>query len=254
MGSRASTASDLIDDLWKGETQDSVDPLRPSSLGRMKHPHFEHVGEHLDRVRDGYAYIPDPDQIYLGRQEADHFWELIGLRLQGCPVVVLAALRFERLDRKGVPDSRESLATYLSTPSAGGGDEGRLTALLPHKDQKIPQFLNGLRAGREFAPVSIDRVRVEVAFDFRADNPSGVKDLRDAASPLRSHYYRTVGGHVLRGESHELQAIEGAVHRFIAVRSAEQLHPRGVIRMPTLFIAHRFIGLQVDVSRVSRLT
>ena len=83
----------------------------------MKHPHFQHVGEHLERVRDGYAYIPDPDQIYLGRQEADHFWELIGLRLQGCPVAVLAALRFERVDRKGVPDSRESLATYLSTPA-----------------------------------------------------------------------------------------------------------------------------------------
>ena len=65
----------------------------------MKHPHFEHVREHLERVRDGYAYIPDPEQVYLGRQEEDHFWELVGLRLQGCPVVVLAALRFERLER-----------------------------------------------------------------------------------------------------------------------------------------------------------
>ena len=65
----------------------------------MKHPHFEHVREHLERVRDGYAYIPDPEQVYLGRQEKDHFWELVGLRLQGCPVVVLAAIRFERLDR-----------------------------------------------------------------------------------------------------------------------------------------------------------
>ncbi len=80
----------------------------------MSHPHFEHVAEHLARVRDGYQFIPDPDQVYLGRQEKDHFWELVGLRLQGCPVVVLAALRFERLDRKGVADSRESLAAYLS--------------------------------------------------------------------------------------------------------------------------------------------
>ena len=214
----------------------------------MKHPHFEHVREHLERVRDGYAYIPDPEQVYLGRQEEDHFWELVGLRLQGCPVVVLAALRFERLDRKGVPDSRVSLATYLSTPPPGGGIGGRLNALLPHKDQKIAQFLTGLRAGREFAPVSIDRVRVEVAFDFRADNPSAVKDLKDAASPLRSHYYRTVKGHVLRGESHELNPVEGAEHRFVAVRSPQQLLPQGVIAMPPLFIAHRFVGLQVDVT------
>ncbi|HUP52473.1 MAG TPA: hypothetical protein VM198_08355 [Longimicrobiales bacterium] len=214
----------------------------------MKHPHFEHVREHLERVRDGYAFIPDPEQVYLGRQENDNFWELVGLRLQGCPVVVLAALRFERMDRKGVADSRESLAAYLSTQTPGSADARRLTALLPHKDQKIPQFLAGLRAGREFAPVSIDRVRVEVAFDFRADNPSAVKGLRDAASPLRSHYYRTSRGHVLRGESHELKPVEGSEHRFIAVRSPEQLLPQGIIHLPTVFMAHRFIGLQVDVS------
>ncbi|MEQ1855196.1 MAG: hypothetical protein ABL963_01935 [Longimicrobiales bacterium] len=215
----------------------------------MTHPHFEHVAEHLARVRDGYQFIPDPDQVYLGRQEKDHFWELVGLRLQGCPVVVLAALRFERLDRKGVPDSRESLAQYLSTPAPGTvGTERRLVALLPHKDHKIPQFLTGLRAGREFTPVSIDRVRVEVAFDFRADNPSTLKDRRDAAGPLRQQYYRTVEGHVVRGESHELRPVEGSEHRFVAVRSAEQLLPEGVIAMPTIFMAHRFVGLQVDVT------
>jgi hypothetical protein len=96
--------------------------------------------------------------------------------------------------------------------------------------------------------VSIDRVRVEIAFDFRADNPSATKDLRDAASPLRNHYYRTSQGHVLRGESHELKPVEGSEHRFIAVRSPEQLLPQGVISLPTLFMAHRFIALQVDVS------
>lgn len=218
----------------------------------MKHPHFDHVREHLERVRDGYAYIPDPEQVYLGLQEEDHFWELVGLRLQGCPVVVLAALRFERLERRGVRDSRESLATYLSAPAAGEGK--RITALLPHKDQSIPQFLMGLRAGREFAQVNIDRVRVEVAFDFRADNPSAVKDLREAAGPLRSHYYRTSAGHVLRGESHELSAVAGSEDRFLAVRAPEQLLPRGVIQLPTLILAHRFVSLQVDVtSEAARL-
>jgi hypothetical protein len=214
----------------------------------MKHPHFEHVQEHLDRVRDGYAYIPDADQVYLGLQEEDHFWELVGLRLQGCPVVVLAAIRFERLDRKGVPDSRASLAACLSTPSAGSDGKSRITALLPHKDQSISQFLMGLRACREFAPVSIDPVRVEVAFDFRADNPSAVKDLRDAASPLRSHYYRTTAGYVVRGESHDLTPVEGVEHRFLAIRSPEQLLPQGLIHLPTLFVAHRFVSLQVDVT------
>lgn len=216
----------------------------------MKHPHFLHVREHLERVRDGYSFIPDPESIYLGRVEADHFWELVGLRLQGCPVIVLAALRFERQERMGVPDARESLATYLSTtPDPEGGPRGRLTALLPNKDQEIPGFLSGLRGGRQFAPVSIDRLRVEVAFDFRADNPSAVRDLREAASPLKSQYFRTVSGHVIRGESHAVEMpLGGAEARFLAVRSPEQLLPQGVIRLPTVFVAHRFIGLQVDVT------
>ena len=48
----------------------------------MKQPHFLHVREHLERVRDGYSYIPDPESVYLGKVEGDHFWELVGLRLQ----------------------------------------------------------------------------------------------------------------------------------------------------------------------------
>jgi hypothetical protein len=216
----------------------------------MKHPHFMHVREHLERVRDGYSYIPDPESVYLGKVEADHFWELVGLRLQGCPVIVLAALRFRREERMGVPDARESLATYLSaTPDPDGSHPGRLAAILPNKDQEIPAFLSGLRGGRTFAQVSIDRMRVEVAFDFRADNPSAVRDLREAASPLRSHYYRTVDGHVFRGESHEVETpLGGPLPRFLAVRAPEQLLPQGVIRLPTVFVANRFIGLKVDVT------
>lgn len=220
---------------------------RPRERILMKQPHFEHVKEHLERVRDGYSFIPDAESIYLGQQEKDHFWELVGLRLQGCPVIVLAALRFRREARPGVPDARMSLASYLSVnPDPEAKDARRLTALLPNKDQEIPAFLAGLRAGREFAPVSIDRLRVEVAFDFRADNPSAI---RDKAAPLRSHYFRTVSGHVLRGESHQVdEPLGGQVARFLAVRSPEQLLPQGVIALPTVFVAHRFIGLQVDVT------
>lgn len=215
----------------------------------MKQPHFLHVREHLERVRDGYSYIPDPESVYLGRVEGDHFWELVGLRLQGCPVVVLAALRFERQERPGVSDARESLATYLSANPDPDARNGRITALLPHKDQEIPAFLNGLRAGREFSPVSIDRLRVEVAFDFRADNPSAVRERREAAAPLRSHYFRTSSGHVLRGESHMVETpLGGPAARFLAVRHPEQILPQGLIRLPTVFIAHRFIGLQADVT------
>ncbi|MGB1655779.1 MAG: hypothetical protein ACPHO4_00425 [Longimicrobiales bacterium] len=215
----------------------------------MKNPHFKHVREHLERVRDGYSFIPDPESIYLGRVEENHFWELIGLRLQGCPVTVLAALRFARQERMGVPDARASLAALLSANQEPNPDGYTIEALLPNKDQEIPQFLSGLRAGREFAPVRIDRLRVEVAFDFRADNPSAVREAREAAAPLKGQYFRTVTGHVFRGESHPVEMPLGAPEaRFFAVRGPEQLLPQGVIRLPTLFVAHRFIGLQADVT------
>jgi len=216
---------------------------------KQQQPHFAHVQEHLERVRDGYSYIPYPESIYLGHQEGDHFWELIGLRLQGCPVIVLAALRFERIERKGVADSRQSLASYLTeNPDPDRPEGGRLVAFLPNKDEAIPQFLTGLRAGKELTPVSIDRARVEVAFDFRADNPAASRDLVEAAPPLTTHYYRTVEGHVLRGESHNVEPADAPFHRFIAIKSPQQLLPQGVIHMPTLIVAHRFIGLQVAVA------
>ncbi len=215
----------------------------------MQSPHVKHVREHLERVRDGYSFIPDPESVYLGRIEEDHFWELVGLRLQGCPVTVLAALRFARQERTGIPDARASLAALLS---AGGGTApgaSTIEALLPNKDQEIPQFLAGLRAGREFAPVRIDRLQVEIAFDFRADNPAAVREARAAAAPLKSRYYRTVEGHVFRGESHPLEIQPGVSEpRFLPVRTPEQLLPKGVVRLPTLFVAHHFIGLQVDVT------
>ncbi|MDX1493744.1 MAG: hypothetical protein R3253_06790, partial [Longimicrobiales bacterium] len=82
--------------------------------------------------------------------------------------------------------------------------------------------------------------------------PSAVRDKKQAAAPLRSHYYRTVDGHVFRGESHQVDAtFAGPVARFLAVRAPEQLLPQGVIALPTIFVAHRFIALQVDVTEES---
>ena len=48
---------------------------------------------------------------------------------------------------------------------------------------------------------------------------------------------------------HAVEAPIGApAARFLAVRSPEQILPKGVIRLPTVFIAHGFIGLQADVT------
>lgn len=216
----------------------------------MSRHHTEHVRAHLDRVRHGHMVTPEPEAVYLGREEDHHFWELIGLRLTGCPVVVLAALRFQRLELPGIPFARESLASYLSgLPTPRATDEvGTLPALLPHHEQRIPAFLRGLRAGRDFTPVNLEPARIEVAFDFRMQNPTAVHDLREAAQPLRDHYYRTADGHLLRGSSHELSPRRQREDRFIAVRSPEQLTPHGVSPLPTVILNRRYVTLRVDTT------
>jgi len=215
----------------------------------MPHPHFDHIRVHLDRIQHGHTVIPEPEAVYLAREEEDHVWELVGLRMQGLPVVCLAALRFQRLPIPGIPAARESLSTYLSNlPTARRGERAAsIPAYLPHQDQRIPAFLRGIRGGRDLTPVTLDAERIELAFDFRIQNPAVVKDFRDAASPLREHFYRTNSGHVFRGRSHEVPAL-GGEHTFFAVSMPEQLTPQGLVKLPTLFMSDLFIALHADVS------
>lgn len=220
--------------------------------------HIEHVRAHLERVRLGHLMDPTPEDVYLGAEEGDHFWELVGLRLAGCPVLVLALLRFQQLYLPGISYARESLATYLSTlPSPRSVDEaGALTAILPPCSQKIPQFLKRVQGGAPMAPVTLDPARIEVAFDFRMQNPVLIPDVRAGAAPLYDHYYRTVDGHVLRGRSHHIPATAPEeLHRFATISSPEQVTPMGLFRgLPTLFVNRRYLALRAGVQTREKLT
>jgi hypothetical protein len=212
--------------------------------------HIDHIQAHLERVRYGHLIDPDPETIYLGAEEDGFFWELVGLRLAGCPVVVLALLRFQHLHLPGIAYARESLATYLSTlPSPRSVDEaGALSALLPSSEQSIPFFLKRLRAGLNMSPVNLDPARIEVAFDFRLQNPTLIAAFRDDAAPLYDHYYRTVAGHLLRGRSHEIPpTAPEELYRFATISSPEQITPGGVYPLPTLFVNRRYLALRARV-------
>jgi hypothetical protein len=211
--------------------------------------HVDHVQTHIERVRYGHLVDPSPESVYLGAEDDGHFWELVGLRLAGCPVVVLALLRFQRRELPGIAYARESLSTYLSAlPLPGFEDEAdALTAILPPHDQRISFFLKRLRAGLRPSPVNLDPARIQVAFDFRLHNPTLVTDFRDEAEPLRDHYYRTVGGHLLRGRSHQVPAAAPQEsHRFVAISAPEQIMPSGVYPLPTLFVNRRYLALRIQ--------
>jgi hypothetical protein len=216
----------------------------------MVRAHLQHVGEHLERVRSGHTATPHPESVYLGGTEGDHFWELVGLRLVGCPTIVLAALRFRCHDLPGIEHARESLASHLSFPPAPRDldEPPAIAALLPSAREKIPTFLASLRAGRTVAPVHVERAHIQFAFDFRMHNPWAVESVRRLVGPLRRFAFRTVDGHLIHGESRSVRPALGAPDAFVAVHAPAQLVGEREIPLPTLILNRSYIGLSVDIT------
>jgi hypothetical protein len=239
-----------------------VKPLRNTSLPNgapiLKAPdaaldnHVRHAREHLDRLQQGLATVQDSGQVFLARDETDFFWELIGFRLTGHPGLIFGAVRFRRHEFPGIELGRESLAAYLSAPSASVGQPGldsppgMIPVLLPRAHETIPTFLKGVQAGRKACPIFMDPSTVRVAFDLRMYNPSGLDNFRQRAGPLRKHLFRTMDGHVLGGFSHSTADGPNRRRTFVAVKDAEQLTPRGRFRLPTLAIHRSFLTLTAE--------
>jgi len=214
--------------------------------------HIQHIKEHFARLRQGYATVSDPESVFLGHQEGDFFWELIGMRLSGHPAPILGAVRFRGHDFPGVSFARESLAAYLSHPCdqpgvSPAGLHGGLAVLLPRSNEEIPSFLRGLRAGRIPKPVHLDPGLIDVAFDFRMHNPYGLEALKKKAMPLQKRLFRTAQGHILSGFSHD--PVGSPTHDdFVAIREPVQHSPKGRVALPALAMHSRFVALTLDIS------
>ena len=163
-----------------------------AQLSQVLENHVSHIKAHLERVREGHSIVNEPEKVYLGHTEGESFWEVLGLRLAGHPLPILAAFPFRRQQIPGIGHARESVAAYLSFPPATVRANvpqprlGVLSAFLPRIHETIPEFLKGLRAGRTQAPTQIDPDQIEAAFDLRMHNPSALGtppgDGRPAAS------------------------------------------------------------------------
>jgi len=225
----------------------------PPSKGREQapgeHPHAAHVREHIERLRQGFTGLADPGEVYLGHEAGEQFWELLGFRLHAHPTAVLGAVRFQRHDIPGASHARESVSAYVTSPptppvsDAHAPPPGHLSILLPRFHRTIPAFLKGLRNGEVPVPVHVSPEIVEVAFDFRTQNPSGLESVKRRAAPLRPHFFRTTAGHVIRGKSVGLGA--GSARPFVAITEAEQLTGRGTHPLPTVIVNRRFIALAI---------
>ncbi|HEX9885223.1 MAG TPA: hypothetical protein VGA70_01990 [Longimicrobiales bacterium] len=219
-----------------------------SPADRADPPHVRHVREHMDRIRSGMT-VADPERVFLGPCDADHLWELVGLRIRGHPTVVLAMLRFQRHELPGLEHARESLVAYLTSPPAPvatggrGARAGEISAYVPRWHESAPGFLARMRDSLEHTPIHLSPDVVEVAFDLRMANPSGLESVKRSSAPMLPHLLRTTAGHVLRGLSHGPDPHS----RFMAVTSVEQITPRGRRSLPAVMLHNSFVSLTVPL-------
>lgn len=216
-------------------------------------PHVLHVKEHLRRIEDGTLAVPNPEDIFLGAVTESDFQEVVGLRMEGNPMVILGAFRFRRHEFPGEEHGRESLTAFFSSPPSTSGvgypgaASGEVSALLPRWHERVPVFLGRLRAGAHYVPVHFPTELVQVAFDFRMRNPSGLEAERRRKGPMVPHLFRTRAGHILRGNSHGRERKRGDDH-FIAVTECEQLTPAGSVPLPSIMLNRAFVAMSVPLT------
>jgi hypothetical protein len=216
--------------------------------------HLTHVAallRHIHAVRtgDGAAESKAPAALFLGLDEGSHFWELIGFRVRGHGSVVLGAIRFPRQPSKQEAHARRSLIHYLSQPpkelglSGTARPAGLIEVRLPDAQEPIPAFLARMRAGEPVRAIYVHADHVDLAFDFRVDNPSEDRHVRMNQRSAEVHVLRTVGGHVLSGYCGGLHTKLHKDGDFLALSQAVQHTPARKLLLPNLALHRAFLTM-----------
>ena len=221
----------------------------------MVRSHMDHVWAHVERLRAGQISGAEPGSTFLGAEDADSFQELIGFRMPGMTSVGLAVFAFKSHGLRGVDYARESLASYLGNPPMPprtgpfAAPPGSIAVLLPRADESIPQTLKALQGGRPAPSLVLEPRSIQLAFDFRGQNPSSREVVKRAAG-LRTFVVRTVEGHVLTGRSASIGARSD--DRFVSLTEVVQVTPRGTLRLPDLILSASWIAMWTEVTDETR--
>ncbi len=181
------------------------------------------------------------------------FWELVGLRVEGLSRALLGAVRFQAQTRDRSRFARRSLASYLSSPPRSIGiDHSTYPADLvelrvPREGETFPDLLARLKSGQRTGSVHVDADLVELAWDFRPENPSTERPKR-GQSPGECLLLRSREGHVLVGESTNLTTKLRSSRHFIALTGVAQWLPDRRFSLPTLVIHRRFLTMVSNLS------
>ena len=232
---------------------------------QVNRPHMKPVVGLLQEVRrrrDEMVRTPTPEETFLVHDEGDCFWELLALRVRGYPAMLIGAARFQRQPSpRGVRHARRPLAMYLSTPPKELGlaktarPANLLELLLPEMDEEIPAFQARIGSGGKGRTLYLDVETIEVAFDFRFENPSVEREQGVYHAPPEMHLFRTLEGHVLSGTAHGLHRRLHQGASFITMQQPLQHTPSGVQLLPPALVVHRsFVAVDGEVGEGESLS
>jgi hypothetical protein len=213
-----------------------------------------HAVERLREAPSSFAAAPPvPSFVYLARDEGEAFWELIACRVRGHPALLFGAVRFRR---QGPADGfgRQSLVSYLSAPLREVALDRTprpphlVELLLPDTGETVLAFLERARRGESCRTVLLDRREIELALDFRLENPSKSRPAGPEPEADELHLFRSTGGHILSGYPHQLPAKLHRADDFVALTRPTQ-HTATLDRpLPTLVVHRGFLTLAAKVT------
>lgn len=190
--------------------------------------------------------------LYVTRTEGKPgFWELLGFRVTGMSRVLLAAVHFP--DQGGDPlhFARRSLVHFLSSPPQTLGIDRTtypadvLELRLPREGETVPDLLGRLKRGEPTAAVYLDADLVEIACDFRPENPSLMR-APDGGGVGKRLLFRTREGHVLSGVAANLSSRLRRGGAFFALTGVEQVLDGRTLALPTLLVHREFLAMLTD--------
>lgn len=190
--------------------------------------------------------------LYATRAEGKPgFWELLGFRIAGMSHALLGAVHFQSQSDDPLLFARRSLGHFLSSPpQALSLDRSHYPADLiemrvPREGESVPDLLARLKRGEPTGSLYVDAGLIELAFDFRPQNPS-LQRPKGAAGPGQRMLFRTRDGHVITGLTVNLTAKLRRAEAFIALTGVRQLLSARSLDLPTLVVHREFLTMLAD--------
>jgi hypothetical protein len=164
---------------------------------------------------------------------------------------VLGAVRFKAQSDDPLVFARRALGHFLSSPpQALSLDRTEYPADLielrvPLEGESVPDLLGRLKKGEPTPSLYLDAGLVELAFDFRPENPSLERPKTGPGLATRL-LFRTRDGHVVTGMTMNLSAKLHRSGSFIALTGVRQLLCGRTLALPTLVLHRSFLTMLAD--------